>query len=151
MAKTNPRRGPTAATLEKADQVIQLRRHGISYRQIAKQLGISHQRAHELHKIAAETTLRENAEEYAQLQEERVELLLRRAFDAERDAAVRDKAALINAALKATDQLSRLRGAYEQTADDDTRAATTLLNTLIETSIQAATAATAATELENDE
>lgn len=142
MAKTNPRRGPTAATLEKADQVIQLRRHGISYRQIAKQLGISHQRAHELHKIAAETTLRENAEEYAQLQEERVELLLRRAFDAERDTDDgRDKAALINAALKATDQLSRLRGAYEQTADDDTRAATTLLNTLIETSIHAATVA----------
>ena len=143
MAKINPRRGPTAATLEKADQVIQLRRHGISYRQIAKQLGISHQRAHQLHKVAAETALRENTQEYAQLQEERVELLLRRSFDAERDADDgRDKAALINAALKATDQLSRLRGIYDRTETEAQTAAASLLDTLIETSKQAAAAQT---------
>lgn len=149
MAKTNPRRGPTAATLEKADQVIQLRRHGVSYRQIAKQLGISHQRAHQLHKIAAETTLRENAEEYAQLQEERLELLLRRSFDAERDTDDgRDKAALINAALKATDQLSRLRGVYDRTETEARTAAASLLDTLIETSKRAAAQTT---DPENEE
>lgn len=151
MAKRNPRRSRyTAKTLEQAHQVMQLRTVGASFRQIAKQLSISTTRAHELEQIALKESLRETTDDYVTLQEHRVELLLRRAITGETEARDgREQAALINAALRATDQLNRMRGIYERTQTEAQTAAATLLDTLIETSIQAATAAQH--DQENDE
>ena len=142
MAKLNPRKARhTPKTLEQAHQVMQLRTLGATFRQISKQLGISTTRAHDLEQIALKETLREATDDYVTLQEARVELLLRRAITGETEATDgREQAALINAALRATDQLNRMRGIYDRTQTEAQTNAATLLNTLIETSIQAAKA-----------
>lgn len=141
MAKKNPRKSRhTAKTLEQANQVMQLRTVGANFRTIAKQLGISTTRAYDLQQIALKETLRESTDDYIAVQEQRVELLLRKAITGENEASDgRDQAALINAALRATDQLNRMRGIYDRTETEAQTAAASLLDTLIETSKRAAT------------
>ena len=140
MAKKNPRRSRhTAKTLDQASRVMQLRTVGADFRTIAKQLGISTTRAYDLQQIALKETLRESTDDYIAVQEQRVELLLRKAITGENEARDgRDQAALINAALRATDQLNRMRGIYDRTETEAQTAAASLLDTLIETSKRAA-------------
>ena len=140
MAKKNPRRSRhTAKTLDQASRVMQLRTVGADFRTIAKQLGISTTRAYDLQQIALKETLREATDDYIAVQEQRVELLLRKAITGENEARDgRDQAALINAALRATDQLNRMRGIYDRTETEAQTAAASLLDTLIETSKRAA-------------
>ena len=140
MAKKNPRKSRhTAKTLDQANRVMQLRTVGVDFRTIAKQLGISTTRAYDLQQIALKETLRESTDDYIAVQEQRVELLLRKAITGENEAVDgRDQAALINAALRATDQLNRMRGVYDRTETEAQTAAASLLDTLIETSKRAA-------------
>lgn len=140
MAKKNPRRSRhTAKTLDQASRVMQLRTVGADFRTIAKQLGISTTRAYDLQQIALKETLRESTDDYIAVQEQRVELLLRKAITGQTEAVDgRDQAALINAALRATDQLNRMRGIYDRTETEAQTAAASLLDTLIETSKRAA-------------
>ena len=140
MAKKNPRRSRhTAKTLDQASRVMQLRTVGADFRTIAKQLGISTTRAYDLQQIALKETLRESTDDYIAVQEQRVELLLRKAITGQTEASDgRDQAALINAALRATDQLNRMRGIYDRTETEAQTAAASLLDTLIETSKRAA-------------
>ena len=141
MAKKNPRQSRyTAKTLEQANRVMQLRTVGADFRTIAKQLGISTTRAYDLQQIALKETLRESTDDYIAVQEQRVELLLRKAITGQNESNDgRDQAALINAALRATDQLNRMRGIYDRTETEAQTAAASLLDTLIETSKRAAT------------
>lgn len=140
MAKMNPRKDRhTAKTLEQANKVMQLRTVGADFRTIAKQLGISPTRAYDLQQIALKETLRESTDDYIAVQEQRVELLLRKAITGQNESSDgRDQAALINAALRATDQLNRMRGIYDRTETEAQTAAASLLDTLIETSKRAA-------------
>ena len=140
MAKKNPRQSRhTAKTLDQANRVMQLRTVGADFRAIAKQLGISTTRAYDLQQIALKETLRESTDDYIAVQEQRVELLLRKAITGQNESNDgRDQAALINAALRATDQLNRMRGIYDRTETEAQTAAASLLDTLIETSKQAA-------------
>ena len=140
MAKKNPRQDRhTAKTLDQANRVMQLRTVGADFRTIAKQLGVSTTRAYDLQQIALKETLRESTDDYISVQEQRVELLLGRAITGQNEAVDgRDQAALINAALRATDQLNRMRGIYDRTETEAQTAAASLLDTLIETSKQAA-------------
>ena len=140
VAKKNPRRSRhTAKTLDQASRVMQLRTVGADFRTIAKQLGISTTRAYDLQQIALKETLRESTDDYIAVQEQRVELLLRKAITGQSEASDgRDQAALINAALRATDQLNRMRGVYDRTETEAQTAAASLLDTLIETSKRAA-------------
>lgn len=149
MAKKNPRQDRhTAKTLEQANKVMQLRTVGADFRTIAKQLGISTTRAYDLQQIALKETLRESTDDYIAVQEQRVELLLRKAITGQTESSDgRDQAALINAALRATDQLNRMRGIYDRTETEAQTAAASLLDTLIETSKRAA----AQTNQENEE
>ena len=140
MAKMNPRKDRhTAKTLGQANRVMQLRTVGADFRTIAKQLGVSTTRAYDLQQIALKETLRESTDDYIAVQEQRVELLLRKAITSQNESTdSRDQAALINAALRATDQLNRMRGIYDRTETEAQTAAASLLDTLIETSKQAA-------------
>lgn len=140
MARTKPKsRGYSKKTLDDANRVMQLRTLGATFRSIAKQLGTSVSRAHELQEIALKTTLKETTTDYIILQEERVELLLRRALTGEAEATTgKDQAALINTALRATDQLNRMRGIYDMTQTEAQANASTLLDMLIENSLKAA-------------
>lgn len=118
---------------------MQLRTVGATFRSISQQLGISLARVHELQQIALKATLKETTAEYVTLQEERVELLLRKALTGEAKAeSGRDRSALINTALRATDQLNRMRGIYDMTETEAQANATTLLDMLIENSRRAA-------------
>ena len=143
MARLAPkRRGPSKKVLDDANRVMQMRTLGATFRSIASQLGISVSRAHQLQQIALKATLKETTAEYVTLQEERVELLLRKALTGEATAETgRDKAALINTALRATDQLNRMRGIYDMTETEAQAQASTLLDMLIENSRKAAAAA----------
>ena len=140
MAKKNPRKDRhTTKTLDQANRVMQLRTVGADFCTIAKQLGISTTRAYDLQQIALKETLRESTDDYIAVQEQRVELLLRKAITGQNESNdSRDQAALINAALRATDQLNRMRGIYDRTEAEAQTAAASLLDTLIETSKQAA-------------
>lgn len=150
MARQAPkRRGPTKKVLDDANQVMQLRTLGVTFRAIASQLGISVSRAHQLQEIALKATLKETTAEYVTLQEERVELLLRKALTGEANAETgKDKAALINTALRATDQLNRMRGIYDMTETEAQAQASTLLDMLIENSRKAAATTTSPTDTE---
>lgn len=136
MAKQQERgRRLTKKTLDQAEQVMNLRKIGVSYRAIGKQLGIHFQRAHQLHEIALRESLTETTEDYIRVQEERVEMLMQRALISEQKTEdARDKASLINAALKATDQLNRIRGIYDRTETESQANAATLLQTLVDNS-----------------
>ena len=140
MAKKNPRKDRhTTKTLDQANRVMQLRTVGADFRAIAKQLGISTTRAYDLQQIALKETLRESTDDYISVQEQRVELLLRKAITGQNESTdSRGQAALINAALRATDQLNRMRGIYDRTETEAQTAAASLLDTLIETSKRAA-------------
>ena len=150
MARQAPkRRGPTKKVLDDANQVMQLRTLGVTFRAIAAQLGISLSRAHQLQEIALKATLKETTAEYITLQEERVELLLRKALTGEATAQTgKDKAALINTALRATDQLNRMRGIYDLTETEAQAQASTLLDMLIENSRKAAATTPSSTDTE---
>lgn len=128
---------------------MQMRTLGVTFRSIASQLGISVSRAHQLQQIALKATLTETTAEYVTLQEERVELLLRKALTGEETAETgKDKAALINTALRATDQLNRMRGIYDMTETEAQAQASTLLDMLIENSRKAAAATSSPGETE---
>lgn len=128
---------------------MQLRTLGVTFRAIAAQLGISLSRAHQLQEIALKATLKETTAEYVTLQEERVELLLRKALTGESNAETgKDKAALINTALRATDQLNRMRGIYDMTETEAQAQASTLLDMLIENSRKAAATTPSPTDTE---
>lgn len=115
---------------------------GVTFRAIGTRLGISVARAHELQEIALKHTLRETTADYVTLQEQRAELLMLRAISAETEAQTgREKAALITAALRATDQLNRMRGIYDRTEVEAQDNASSLLDTLVENSRRAAAAA----------
>lgn len=135
MAYELPKR-PTKKAMEQANAVMELRVKGISYREIGKRLGISYQQAYRAQALAVREIPRENLEQYTELQEHRVERLMARALDISEDApSHKDQISAINTALKATDQLNRLRGIYTEQENEGTTTVGTLLDTLINTSI----------------
>jgi hypothetical protein len=70
------------------EEALALRRHGASYADIARMLGITHKRARELIVAALKTSPVENIEEVRSLELERLDALFIVAFDQARDGSL---------------------------------------------------------------
>ena len=134
MAYELPKR-PTKRAMEQANAVMQLRTDGLTYRQIGEKLGISYQQAYRAQRLALREIPREATEEFIRLQEARVEALMAEALDTSKNTrSTTDQVAAINAALRATDQLNKIRGIYTEQSSEQTDTVGTLLDTLINNS-----------------
>ena len=123
---------PDSLTLaEKSARAVELRRLGHTYREIAREMGITQREAHRLvTKVFAETrkAAQENAAEYIQLHNERLEHLYRALVTRHKDGYLDPR--MVEVALKVLERQAKLNGldapvkqevkvAYQGLTDDE--------------------------------